>query len=263
MANRAKSLPHLVAGSLQDEGRIRHAFFTRKGGASSGIYESLNIGLSSKDKALSVAENRRRVASFFDLSGESLNTVYQVHGRTAVRVDGPWVGGTPPYADAMATDRPGTVLGILSADCTPVLFADKSACVVGAAHAGWKGALHGILPSVIEAMEDLGAQRQRIVAAIGPTIAQASYEVGPEFPKLFLEQDPNNVDFFIRSEREGHFMFDLPGYVAKVLKLLKIGSVEDLARDTCAEESLFYSYRRATKRGDPDYGRCVSAITIT
>ena len=116
---------------------------------------------------------------------------------------------------------------------------------------------------MIEAMEDLGAQRQRIVAAIGPTIAQASYEVGPEFPALFLEQDPKKVDFFIRSEREGHFMFDLPGYVAKVLKLLKIGSVEDLARDTCAEESLFYSYRRATKRGDPDYGRCVSAITIT
>jgi len=263
MADSVKKMPHLVASSLQDEGRIRHAFFTRKGGASGGIYESLNIGLSSKDKALSVAENRRRVASFFDLSGKSLNTVYQVHGRTTVSVEGPWAGGTPPQADAMVTDRPGTVLGILSADCTPVLFADKSACVVGAAHAGWKGALRGILPSVIEAMENLGGQRQRIVAAIGPTIAQASYEVGPEFPAPFLKQDPHNVAFFIRSERDGHFMFDLPGYVAKILKSLEIRSVEDLARDTCAEASLFYSYRRATKRGEPDYGRCVSAIAIT
>ncbi|MDD9914324.1 MAG: peptidoglycan editing factor PgeF [Rhodospirillaceae bacterium] len=262
MADNAKNLPHLTAETLRDDGRIRHAFFTRQGGVSGGIYESLNIGLGSKDEKPSVTENRRRVAAFFDLPGEALNTVYQVHGSTTARVDGPWADGTPPQADAMVTDRPGSVLGILSADCTPVLFADRAAGVVGAAHAGWKGAVGGILPSVVEAMEALGAQRQRIAAAIGPTIAQASYEVGPEFPAPFLAQDPANEAFFMPSERDGHFMFDLPGYVAKVLRSLKVGSVEDLARDTCAETDLFYSYRRATKRGEPDYGRCVSAIAI-
>lgn len=260
--DQAKSLPCLTVASLPDNGAIRHAFFTRQGGMSDGIYVSLNIGLGSKDEKSAVRENRRRVADYFDLPGESLNTVYQVHGRTTVQVDGPWPGATPPQADAMVADRPGVVLGILSADCTPVLLADSDAGVVAAAHAGWKGALGGILPSVVAAMETLGASRQKVFAAIGPTIAQPSYEVGPEFPRPFLEQDSENEFFFIASERAGHFMFDLPGYVAKTLSGLGIGGVEDLSRDTCAEETLFYSYRRATKRGEPDYGRCVSAIAI-
>lgn len=256
------AIPHLKARSLPDEGRIRHAFFTRQGGVSDGIYASLNIGLGSKDDTQAVQENRRRVAGFFGETGDALHTVYQVHGRSTVRVDGPWPGGTPPQADAMVTDRPGVVLGVLSADCTPILLADAAAGVVGAAHAGWKGALGGILPSVVAAMEGLGAQRSRIAAAIGPTIAQASYEVGPEFPAPFLEQDSAHQAFFIDSDRDGHFMFDLPGYVAKVLDSLDIGGVEDLARDTCAEPEMFYSYRRATKQSEPDYGRCVSAIAL-
>lgn len=256
------AVPHLTADSLPDKGVIRHAFFTRRGGVSDGIYTSLNVGLGSKDDKLAVQENRRRVAAFFGAAGDALHTVYQVHGDTTVRVDGPWPSGTPPQADAMVSDRPGVVLGVLSADCTPVLLADAAAGVVGAAHAGWKGALGGILPSVVAAMENLGAQRSRIAAAIGPTIAQASYEVGPEFPAPFLEQAQTNQTFFIDSEREGHFMFDLPGYVAEVLNSLDIGGVEDLARDTCAEPDMFYSYRRSTKRGEPDYGRCVSAIAL-
>jgi len=260
--NNTNELPHLTANSLGGAQRIRHAFFTRNGGVSDGIYKTLNIGFGSKDEICSVTENRRRVAEFFGLPGEALNTVYQVHGRTTVHVDGAWVGGSLPHADAMVTDRPGLALGILSADCTPVLLADKEACVIGAAHAGWKSAVGGILPSVVEAMEALGARRRRTFAAIGPTIAQASYEVGPEFPAQFLQESAENEAFFIPADRAGHFMFNLPGYVAKALKSLDIASVEDLARDTCAEADLFFSYRRATKHGELDYGRCVSAIAI-
>lgn len=254
--------PHLTAKTLPDGAAIRHAFFTRRGGVSGGIYESLNIGFGSKDERDAVAENRRRVAALFGLPGAALNTVYQVHGRTAVTVEGPWRDGKPPQADGMVTDRPGVVLGILTADCAPVLFADPKAGVVAAAHAGWKGALAGILQATVAAMEALGAGRTSIAACIGPTIAQKSYEVGPEFPAPFLEQDPANEGFFIPSERAGHFMFDLPGYAASVLRAQKLASVDDLARDTCGEPEAFFSYRRATKRGEPDYGRGVSAIAI-
>ena len=255
--------PYLTADSLPNGASIRHAFFTREGGVSDGIYASLNIGLGSKDDRTAVAENRRRVAAHFDLPGEALNTVYQVHGRTAVAVEGPWRTETPPRADAMVTDRPGAVLGILTADCAPVLFADARAGVVGAAHAGWKGALGGVLSATVEAMEARGASRSAIAACVGPTIAQPSYEVGPEFPGPFLDQDAENDVFFIPSEREGHFMFDLPGYIAGVLGSIGLAGVEDLARDTCAEADRFFSYRRATHRGEPDYGRCVSAIAVT
>lgn len=252
----------LTAETLPDGERIRHAFFTRQGGVSEGLYSSLNVGLGSKDDKRAVTENRRRVAGRFGYSGDALNTVYQVHGRTTVTVEGPWRDGQPPQADAMVTNRPGAVLGVLSADCTPVLFADPDSGVVGAAHAGWKGAIGGILPSAVEAMERRGAARARIVAAIGPTIAQDSYEVGPEFVARFVADDPANAAFFTESERAGHSMFDLPGYVATVLKALDIGGVEDLGRDTCGEPDLFYSYRRSTKQGEPDYGRCVSAIAL-
>jgi YfiH family protein len=254
--------PHLTAESLSREPAIRHAFFTRQGGVSAGIYASLNTGLGSDDEAVAVAENRRRIAAAFELPGEALNTVYQVHGKKAVLVEGPWPDGTPPQADAMVTGRPGVVLGILTADCAPVLFADWEAGVVGAAHAGWKGALSGVLQSTVEAMELLGASRKSIAACVGPTIGPRSYEVGPEFPAPFLAADLANEAYFGPSTKSGHFMFDLPGYAVSVLTLLEIGAVEDLARDTCAEAGSFFSYRRATNRGEPDYGRCLSAIAI-
>ena len=248
---------------LKNISNLKHCFFSRKNGVSKGIYSSLNCGINSKDNKENVIQNINIVSKKLNCEKKPIVALNQNHGNKVVCFSNQEDIKNKVIGDAIVTTLKNVGISVLTADCVPILFYNPKKKIVGCAHAGWKGALHGILPSVIEAMEDLGAQRQRIVAAIGPTIAQASYEVGPEFPKLFLEQDPNNVDFFIRSEREGHFMFDLPGYVAKVLKLLKIGSVEDLARDTCAEESLFYSYRRATKRGDPDYGRCVSAITIT
>lgn len=256
--------PHLTAESFPADGRVRHAFFTRRGGVSGGIYASLNTGYGSKDDTAAVAENRSRVASLFGLPERALNTVYQVHGRDVVRVEGPWpAGSTPPRADAMVTDRPGVALGVLSADCTPVLFADDRAGIVGAAHAGWKGALAGVVQATVDAMEAMGAARSSIAACVGPTIAQASYEVGPEFPAPFLDGDPDNAQFFIPSERDGHFMFDLPGYVTATLAALGLGAVENVDRDTCAEAEMFFSYRRSTKRGEPDYGRCISAIAIS
>lgn len=255
--------PRLTGDPIPADGRIRHGFFTRQGGVSGGIYASLNTGYGSKDDSAAVAENRARVAARFELPERALNTVYQVHGRDVVRVEGPWPeGATPPKADAMVTDRTGVALGILHADCTPILFADARAGIVGAAHAGWKGALAGVVQATVEAMEALGAVRSSIAACIGPTIAQASYEVGPEFPVPFLDQDPDHERFFVPSERDGHFMFDLPGYVAAALASLDLGAVGNLNRDTCAEPESFFSYRRATKRGEPDYGRCISAIAI-
>ncbi len=263
MPNSSNTLPHLTADSLTGVPSIKHAFFTRQGGVSDGIYASLNTGLGSDDKAEAVAENRRRIAATFGLPANALNTVYQIHGNTAVRVEGPWRNGEPPQADAMVTDRPGVVLGILSADCAPVLFVDREAGVVGAAHAGWKGALGGILQSTVEAMESLGASRASIAACVGPTIGPKSYEVGPEFPASFLDEDSRNEEFFVPSERDGHFLFDLPGFAVRALQSIKIGLVDNLARDTCAEPEHFFSYRRSTKRGEPDYGRCLSAISIT
>ncbi len=255
--------PYLTTDSLAKISNIRHAFFTRQGGVSDGIYASLNTGLGSDDASQAVTENRRRIAAVFDLPANALNTVYQVHGRTVAQVEGPWTDGTPPQADGMVTRCPGVALGILSADCTPVLFADADAGIVGAAHAGWKGALSGILQATVEAMEALGANRLAIAACVGPTIAQQSYEVGPEFPAPFLAADSANEGFFVPSTRDGHFMFDLPGYAVQILTSLEIGAVDNLARDTCAEEEHFFSYRRATKRSEPDYGRCLSAIAIT
>lgn len=263
MQNSTENLPHLTTRSLARGENVRHAFFTRQGGVSEGIYESLNAGLGSDDDVAAVTENRRRIAAHFDLPGEALNTVYQVHGRNAVQVEGPWLDDSPPQADAMVTNRPGVVLGILTADCAPVLFADADAGIVGAAHAGWKGALAGVLEATVTAMEALGASRGSIAACVGPTIAQKSYEVGPEFPEPFLADDAVNKVFFRPSERDGHFMFDLPGYAVRALKRLEIGLVENLGRDTCAEDEDFFSYRRATKRGEPDYGRCLSAIAVT
>jgi len=192
----------------------------------------------------------------------ALNTVYQIHGREVAVADAAWEPSAAPKADAMVTNRPGLAIGILTADCAPVLFADPENRVVGAAHAGWRGAVGGVLAATVTAMERLGARREAIRATVGPTIAQDSYEVGPEFPAPFLAESPDNRRFFRPSERAGHHMFDLAGYVASRLAALKIGAAEVLSRDTCAEEDLFFSYRRSTLRKEADYGRELSAIVI-
>ena len=189
-------------------------------------------------------------------------TVYQVHSDRAAVADAPWEREAAPRADALVTATPGLALGILTADCVPVLFADAKARVVGAAHAGWRGALGGVLESAVEAMEGLGAERRRIVAGIGPAIAQRSYEVGPEFPAPFLEQSEENRDLFYPARRKGHFLFDLKAYAARRLALLSLAAVNSLPCDTCAEEHRFFSYRRACLRGESDYGRGLSAICL-
>ena len=191
-----------------------------------------------------------------------LNTVYQVHGRDAVNVERPWRRGDAPKADAMVTDRPGVVLGILTADCLPALFADGGAGVVGAAHTGWRGLLAGVLESTVEAMEALGAERRRIHAALGPAIGRKSYEVGPEFPAPFLDADPANADYFEAAAKDGHHLFDLRGCAERSLGKLGLAAVEPLSRDTCAEDSQFFSYRRTTLEGGGDYGRGLSAIVL-
>ncbi len=252
----------LTAPSLAGLGSIRHGFFTRQGGVGGGIYDSLNVGFGSNDDRDAVTENRRRVAAALDLPAGALHTVYQVHGCKVTHVDSPWRSEDAPRCDALVTNRPGVALGILSADCAPVLFADAEAGIIGAAHSGWKGALAGVLPATVGAMLALGARRGAIAAALGPAIARSSYEVGPEFPDPFLEESPDNAAFFAESSRAGHFMFDLPGYLTRVLEGLDLGSVGVLAVDTCADPERFFSYRRATHRGEPDYGRCVSAIVL-
>ncbi|WP_338322688.1 peptidoglycan editing factor PgeF [Ferruginivarius sediminum] len=254
--------PMLTIGSFNHLSGVRHAFFSRRGGVSQGIYESLNCGPGSKDSRASVLENRRRAMAAMDLPDGELVTAYQIHSAEATVVDRAWAPGEGPRLDAMATSTPGLALGVLTADCAPVLFADQGAGVVGAAHAGWRGAFGGVLLSCIEAMESLGAQRQRIVAGIGPCIGKTSYEVGPEFPEPFLEQARDNGDFFTPAARAGHFMFDLKGYVARRLAALGLKDVQALPCDTCLEEDRFFSYRRGSKRGESDYGRLLSAIYI-
>lgn len=251
----------LTDDSLNDTAGIAHGFFTRVGGVSGGLYASLNVGFGSDDVAENVRRNRERAVAALDGAG-ALNTVYQVHGTTVATVESPWEHASAPQADAMVTDRPGIAIGILTADCAPVLFADPVNRVVGAAHAGWRGAVGGVLAAAVDAMEKLGARRQHIRAVVGPTIAQASYEVGPEFPAPFLEEDPENKRFFRPSVRETHHMFDLIGYVESRLAALDLDTVSRIERDTCAEEDLFFSYRRSTLRQEADYGRELSAILI-
>jgi len=241
---------------------LHHAFFTRRGGVSEGIYASLNGGLGSSDDPAKVAENRRRMTEELGLAPEALISVHQVHSADAVIVQGPW-NGDRPRADGMATAVPGLALGITTADCGPVLFADPHVGVIGAAHAGWRGAANGILESTIEAMERLGARREKIVAVLGPTISQAHYEVGPEFVANLTGLDPNNERFFGPSERPGHAMFDLPGYIGMRLEAAGIGEFANLGLCTYADEERFFSYRRTTHRGEPDYGRLISAIAFT
>jgi YfiH family protein len=253
----------LKAPELAGLDGIGHGFFTRNGGVSEGIYASLNCGFGSDDAPDKVAENRRRAAAVLDLAPAALVTPYQVHGVHALEVTRPWQPGSAPKADAVVTSRTGLALGILTADCAPVLLADPAAGVIGAAHAGWRGALAGIVEATVAAMVALGAGRGRIKAAIGPCIGRDSYEVGPEFPAPFLERAAENRAFFAPAQRPGHFLFDLGGYVGRDLEQAGIGTVGTIAFDSCADESLLFSYRRATLRGEPDFGRGLSAITRT
>lgn len=239
---------------------IRHGFFTRRGGVSAGIYDSLNIGTGSADDQALVSENRRRVATWMGVAPAALITAHQVHSPDAIIVRAPFPGERPK-ADAVVTDRPGIAVGASTADCGPVLFADAGARVVAAAHAGWKGAFTGVLESTISAMESLGARRADIVAVLGPSISQENYEVGPEFVARFVEADAANARYFIPSGKPQHALFDLNLYTVDRLGRAGVTAAQ-LGRCTYAEEDLFYSYRRVTHRGEPDYGRQISAIAL-
>ena len=242
---------------------IRHGFFTRRGGVSGGVHASLNCGPGSRDAPDDVAENRARVARQLGARPENLVTVWQVHGASALHVTAPWTADAQrPQADAMVTATPGLVLGALTADCAPLLFADPLARVIGAAHAGWKGALAGILESTLAAMERLGARRANIQVVIGPTIGAAHYEVGSEFEAAFLAADAGNARFFHRPQAVAKPHFDLPAYCAARLQAAGAGWVADLGRCTYESESDFYSFRRATHLGEADYGRQISAIVL-
>jgi YfiH family protein len=241
---------------------VQHRFFTRRGGVSAGLYSSLNCGYGSGDGPDNVRENRRRAAASFELADTALLTMHQVHSTDVLTVaDRRWTSPGAPKADAMVTDRPGLALGVLAADCAPVLLADARAGVIGAAHAGWKGALAGIVDATIAAMERLGAQRARLQAAIGPCIGRESYEVGPEFPAPFLAQDDANAVFFRAAPRAGHFLFDLAGYLAHRLALAGV-SASATGHDTLRASDDFFSYRRNTLEGVRDYGRGLSAIAL-
>lgn len=238
-------------------GSIPHGFLGRRGGVSEGIVSGLNVGLGAGDAEEAVAENRRRAIAAV-LPGAALATVYQVHSPDAVTVVRPWPRADRPRADAMATDRPGVLLGVVTADCAPVLLADAEAGVVGAAHAGWRGALGGVLEAVVGEMVGLGAARERIAAAIGPAIAQASYEVDEAFRSRFAEAD----DPFFAPGRPGHWQFDLEACAAARLRQAGIAGVDRLGLDTYSDVDRFFSYRRATHRGDPAYGRQISLIGL-
>ena len=252
----------IQAPALSSHSGIRHAFFTRQGGVSDGIYASLNGGIGSSDEPAQVQENRRLMADALGVKPDALISVYQVHSPDAVIVEGPW-RGERPKADAMVTATPGLALAITTADCGPVLFTDLDARVIGAAHAGWRGAVTGVLESTLTAMERLGARRERIVAVLGPTISQKAYEVGPDFIKRFTDEAPGHERFFRQAEKADHAMFDLPGFIGARLEAAGVGEFTNLDLCTYSDEERFFSYRRTTHRKEPDYGRLISAIALT
>lgn len=241
---------------------VQHRFFTRRGGVSTGLFSSLNCGYGSADAPENVRENRRRAAEQFGLDEPDLQTVHQIHSADVLTVAAErWSSPGAPKADGLVTDRPGVALGVMAADCAPVLLADGAASVIGAAHAGWKGALGGIVDATVAAMEKLGARRERIQVVVGPCIGPDSYEVGPEFPAPFLAQDEANAAFFRTATRAGHFMFDLPGYL--VHRIARNGvAVTATGHDTLTGTEDFFSYRRNTLQGVRDYGRGLSAIAL-
>ena len=252
----------LQASSLSALPKIRHGFFTREGGVSEGLYASLNGGLGSADEPDNVGENRARMAAALGVAADRFVTAYQVHSPNVVVAEEPWTRADAPRADAVVTRTPGLAVGVSTADCGPVLFADAEAGVVGAAHAGWKGALTGVVEATLQTLEQLGARRERVAVALGPMIRQPNYEVGPEFVDRFLATDAGNQRFFVASSRKGHALFDLPGYIAERLRQAGVTRIEDLGACTYADAARFYSFRRSTHRGEPDYGRHVNAIAV-
>jgi YfiH family protein len=242
---------------------IRHAFFTRAGGVSGGLYQSLNGGTGSRDDAGNVAQNRARMAAALGVEPHRLLTAYQIHSPTVVVAETPWGHDDRPRADAIVTRLRALAIGVTTADCGPVLLADPQAGVIGAAHAGWRGALTGVIEATVAAMEELGAARRQIRAAIGPMIRHANYEVGPDLIARFAAEDRASSRFFAPAAREGHALFDLSGYVAARLERAGVGHIEDIGLCTYAEAERFFSYRRATHRAEPDYGRHVNAIALS
>jgi len=240
---------------------LRHAFFTREGGVSSGIYGSLNAGIGSHDDPASITENRRRMAEQMGVSPPHFLTVHQTHSPDVIVATAPWHDGPRPRADAIVTRVEGLAIGATAADCGPILLVDPAARVIGAAHAGWKGALTGVLESAVAAMENLGAERGRMIAAIGPLIRQPSYEVGGEFVERFIEADAENGMFFLPSARDGHSTFDLAGYIRRRLETAGVLMIDDIGVDTYSDEN-FFSYRRSVHRKEPDYGRHIHAIVL-
>ena len=252
----------LQALLLSELAGVRHGFFTRSGGVSHGVYATLNGGTGSNDAPDNVAENRARMAMALGVTPDRFLTAYQIHSPDVVVVEEPWTHDRRPRADAIVTRLPQLAIGVSTADCGPLLFADAEAHVIGAAHAGWRGALAGVIEAAIAAMEKLGAQRSRIATALGPTIRQPNYEVGSEFVERFLAADADNKRFFKPSTSSGHAMFDLGGYIAERLQRAGITNFEDLGLCTYAEPERFFSYRRTTKLGEPDYGRHINAIAL-
>jgi len=250
------------AENLQKIKSVNHGFFTREGGVSEGVYASRNCGYGSGDEPIAIDENRRRAAKQLHVEPQDLITAYQVHSAKAISIMAPFAPEKPREVDALVTNRPGLAVAILTADCAPVLFADPQALVIGAAHAGWQGALGGVLEQTVQEMEKLGAQRSRIIAAIGPAISSAAYQVGPEFWDKFMDADEANECFFRDDEVTGRYNFDLPGYIEARLAKDGLGNIENTCLCTYSEEARFFSYRRATHRAEPDYGRQISAIAI-
>ena len=254
--------PHaLVAESLRLPG-VGHAFFTRIGGVSRGVYASLNGGVGSRDSSTAVAENRSRAAATLGVAPERLAVPYQVHSADAVAISKPWAVSERPRCDGLATACPGLALGVTGADCGMILFADRRAGVIGAAHAGWKGALAGVIEATVATMQGLGARPGDVVAALGPCIGPTSYEVGPEFVSTFAAGGEDTRRYFTQGEKAGRSMFDLNAYIAERAARAGVGGFEDLGLDTYADEGRFFSYRRATHRREPDYGRLMAAIVL-
>jgi YfiH family protein len=252
----------ITSDNLDHQDALRHGFFTRRGGVSVDVLTSLNCGFGAGDRPENVRENRHRAMAKINCRAENLNTVYQIHSPHAVVAEKPWAFDNRPKADAIVTAEKNLAIGILTADCTPVLFADVENRVIGAAHAGWRGALGGVLENCVRVMEKTGAVRQQVRAVIGPCIHQKSYEVGPEFRVTFIDVNPANSRFFIPSDRQQHYRFDLPGFVRARLEDLNIGQIDDVAIDTYTDEERFFSYRRATHADEGDYGRGLSAIVM-
>lgn len=256
------SLTPIIADILDDP-HITHGFFTRIGGVSQDIYDSLNCGIGSNDDTVNVIENRSTIA--VHLSGRRdtpLLSCYQIHSDNVIPVDSSWTESEKPKADAMVTNQPNIILGILTADCAPVLFYDPVARVIGAAHAGWKGALYGILENTVTAMETLGASRANILTAIGPSIGAKSYEVSDDFYEKFLQESEDYTQYFWAGRDEHHHQFDLPHFVKAQLELCGVKKIWLSDKDTYADESLFFSYRRSTHKNEADYGRQLSAIML-